>query len=96
MKTPEGTIKYVYQGELLDADDFIKAQDGIIKNLKAQIQIKDQTIVSLNQKLTKTMEVLNNVDRAREEAIQRIQNQRSQIQREKNIEEITKPLQHNN
>ena len=33
MKTPEG-IKYVYKGELLTADEFIKAQDEIIQELR--------------------------------------------------------------
>lgn len=47
MKTPEG-IKYVYKGELLTADEFIKAQDEIIQDQKKIIEQKDGQINVLN------------------------------------------------
>lgn len=64
IRTPAGGVKYVYKGELLTAEEFIKAQDGKIQELKQIIEEKDQTIRIL----------------------------RSEIQKKKNIEEITKPF----
>ena len=67
MRTPAGDIKYVYKGELLTAEEFIKAQDDKIQELQIIIEQKDKVIANL----------------------------RSEIQKKKNIEEITKPLSHN-
>lgn len=64
IRTPAGGVKYVYKGELLTAEEFIKAQDGKIQELTQIIEEKDQTIRIL----------------------------RSEIQKKKNIEEITKPF----
>lgn len=51
MRTSAGEIKYVYKGELLSAEEFIKAQDEKIQELKNIIEEKDEAIRKLRSQI---------------------------------------------
>ena len=74
MKTPDWKIKYVYKGELLEADEFIKAQDEIIKDLKKQLEQKDGQINVLNGMVRETLNKLNQEAKEKEDLQVRLKN----------------------
>ena len=93
---PDWTIKYVYKGELLTADEFIKAQDEIIQDLKKQITQRDGLINVLNWKIKETMDKLNEEAKENENLKQKIQDMKQrEIKKHKVVVVPMQHLQHN-
>ena len=49
--TPAGDIKYVFKGELLNADELIKEQDKMIQDLKDEIATKEKEMIEKDKKI---------------------------------------------